>query len=47
MSLPTRYAVRLLLPVIFHAIKESKWLVFSLRLVCLFVRLFFFFCPLR
>ncbi|KAG0256313.1 translational elongation factor EF-1 alpha, partial [Linnemannia exigua] len=25
MSLPTRYAVRLLLPVIFHAIKESKW----------------------
>ncbi|KAF9921756.1 hypothetical protein BGZ65_010085, partial [Modicella reniformis] len=24
MSLPTRYAVRLLLPVIFHAIKESK-----------------------
>ncbi|KAG0240727.1 translational elongation factor EF-1 alpha, partial [Mortierella sp. GBA43] len=25
MALPTRYAVRLLLPVIFHAIKESKW----------------------
>lgn len=25
MTLPTRYAVRLLLPVIFHAIKESKW----------------------
>ncbi|KAF8924168.1 translational elongation factor EF-1 alpha, partial [Dissophora ornata] len=25
MGLPTRYAVRLLLPVIFHAIKESKW----------------------
>ncbi|KAF9283780.1 hypothetical protein BGZ68_005105, partial [Mortierella alpina] len=24
MALPTRYAVRLLLPVIFHAIKESK-----------------------
>ncbi|KAF8924166.1 translational elongation factor EF-1 alpha, partial [Haplosporangium bisporale] len=25
MALPTRYAVRLLLPVIFQAIKESKW----------------------
>ncbi|KAF8925718.1 translational elongation factor EF-1 alpha, partial [Dissophora ornata] len=25
MGLPTRYAVRLLLPVVFHAIKESKW----------------------
>ncbi|KAF9369113.1 Myosin type-2 heavy chain 1, partial [Podila verticillata] len=25
MALPTRYAVRLLLPVVFHAIKESKW----------------------